>query len=183
MELERSNTFKLINHNSRENFELNNNNDINNKEKNEFQESENISNQKSIISKREKIGYNDLKFDNRHTFIKISNVTFHYKTVNSNTKKISLLIDTCKIAWNKFNKDVLQIIIQDILLLLDSILKKKKNKNKKKKKKKKNYKKKNNKKKIKNNNKKYNQNSNIKNLKKKTKKNEKTNRSRWNNQA
>ena len=133
MELERSNTFKLINHNSRENFELNNNNDINNKEKNEFQESENISNQKSIISKREKIGYNDLKFDNRHTFIKISNVTFHYKTVNSNTKKISLLIDTCKIAWNKFNKDVLQIIIQDILLLLDSILKKKKNKDKQKK--------------------------------------------------
>ena len=126
MDLERSNIFKLINHNSKDYFKLKN--EINNKEESEFQQSENVSNLKTIVSKREKFGYNDLKFDIRHTFIKISNFTLHYKTINSNTKKFSLLIDTCKLAWNKFNKDVLQIILHDIFLLLDNIiLKKKKN--------------------------------------------------------
>ena len=126
MELERSNIFKLINHNSKDYFKLKN--EINNKEESEFQQSENVSNLKTTVSKREKFGYNDLKFDIRHTFIKISNFTLHYKTINSNTKKFSLLIDTCKLAWNKFNKDVLQIILHDIFLLLDNIiLKKKKN--------------------------------------------------------
>ncbi len=126
MELERSNIYKLINNNSRNYIEL-----IENKSNEELQsQSENISHQKSIISKKEKFGYNDLKFDIRHTFMKISNFTFQYKIINSNTTILALLIDTSKITWNKFNKDVLPIILKDLLLIIGKIiLKKEKNEN------------------------------------------------------
>jgi hypothetical protein len=121
MELERSNIYKLINNNSRNYIEL-----IENKSNEELQsQSENISHQKSIISKKEKFGYNDLKFDIRHTFMKISNFTFQYKIINSNTTILALLIDTSKITWNKFNKDVLPIILKDLLLIIGKIILKK----------------------------------------------------------
>ena len=68
--------------------------------------------------------YIDLAFDYRHTFIKISEFDFK-RDENSHTQEqiYKLNVSNGKITWNKFNKDVLFLIIfKDLFLILDKIV-------------------------------------------------------------
>ena len=68
--------------------------------------------------------YIDLAFDYRHTFIKISEFDFK-RDENSHTQEqiYKLNVSNGKITWNKFNKDVLFLIIfKDLFLILDKII-------------------------------------------------------------
>ena len=66
----------------------------------------------------------DLTFDFRHTFIKISEFDIiNGKNQISDKQIFKLSLTNCKIAWNKFNKDVFVIIIfKDLFLILDKIV-------------------------------------------------------------
>ena len=68
--------------------------------------------------------YIDLTFDYRHTFIKISEFDFKRGENSLDKKEIyKLNVSNGKIAWNKFNKDVLFLIIfKDLFLILDKIV-------------------------------------------------------------
>jgi hypothetical protein len=68
--------------------------------------------------------YVDLTFDYRHTFIKISEFDFKRgKNTHTQEQIIKLNVSNGKIAWNKFNKDVLFLIIfKDLFLILDKIV-------------------------------------------------------------
>ena len=76
--------------------------------------------------------YTDLTFDYRHTFIKISEFDFKRgKNAHTQEQIIKLNVSNGKIAWNKFNKDVLFLIIfKDLFLILDKIVLKDKKKDK-----------------------------------------------------
>ena len=68
--------------------------------------------------------YIDLAFDYRHTFIKISEFDFK-RGENFQTQEeiYKLNVSNGKITWNKFNKDVLFLIIfKDLFLILDKIV-------------------------------------------------------------
>jgi hypothetical protein len=114
MELNKKSEFKIINNNLKTlfnknfAFNFNNNND-------------------SILSKKSENSENlkyDLKFDNRNNFLKISNVNFKIEINSSNNNKnLDLLIDGFKALWNKFNRDVLLLIIfEDLFLIIDKII-------------------------------------------------------------
>ena len=115
MELNKKSEFKLININLKTLFNKNfvfNFND----------------NNLSVLSKKSEnsnsnLNY-DLKFDYRNNFLKISNVNFKIETNNSNNNKnLNLLIDGFKALWNKFNRDVLLLIIfEDLFLIIDKII-------------------------------------------------------------
>ena len=68
--------------------------------------------------------YIDLTFDNRHTFIKISEFDFKRGEKAQTQEQIyKLNVSNGKIAWNKFNKDVLFLIIfKDLFLIIDKIV-------------------------------------------------------------
>jgi hypothetical protein len=73
------------------------------------------------ISDKEQV---DLLFDNRHTLVKISGVSFKRKyKINENIESISILVENLKLTWNKFNKDVLQLLLfDDVFLIVDKII-------------------------------------------------------------
>ena len=78
--------------------------------------------------------YIDLTFDNRHTFLKISEFIFkREKKSLSQEQIIKLLLKNCKLTFNKFIKDVIYLITsKDLFLIIDKIiLKKSKEKDKK----------------------------------------------------
>ena len=123
MEFDKSNTAKLVNNNLKDylkSIDKLNEEDINKKlnENNEL-DRDNLS---KISLKGNK--YNDLKFDYRHTFAKISNVNFSSKmNLINNNKDLSIIIDNVKLTWNKFNKDVLMLLLfEDVLLIIDRII-------------------------------------------------------------
>ena len=66
----------------------------------------------------------DLTFDFRHIFIKISEFdVMKRKNPITGEQTFKLSLTNCKIAWNKFNKDVFTLIIfKDSFLIIDKIL-------------------------------------------------------------
>ena len=117
MELDKNNQSKLLNHRIEQFME-----------KNGYRrEKEHL-----ITSSRNEItemtlneeDYIDLTFDYRHTFIKISEFDFQRgKNAMTQEQIIKLNVSNGKIAWNKFNKDVLFLIIfKDLFLILDKIV-------------------------------------------------------------
>ena len=66
----------------------------------------------------------DLAFDYRHTFIKISEIDFKRgENFKTHEQIYKLIVSNGKITWNKFNKDVLFLIIfKDLFLILDKIV-------------------------------------------------------------
>ena len=116
MDLPKSNTYKLLNNNLKEYLKSFDNDT----EQNEFQIQ--IIKQKRTIELSSQ--YNDLKFDYRHTFAKISNVNLKWSIDHkTNNKELLIYIDNVKLTWNKFNKDVLSLLIfDDVLLIIDRII-------------------------------------------------------------
>ena len=76
--------------------------------------------------------YEDLKFDYRHTFLKISKIDFMRNTeIFFVQQKYSLVVLNGKITWNKFNKDIFFLIIfKDLFLIIDKMFLSKKNEKK-----------------------------------------------------
>lgn len=119
MEFDKSNTLKLINSNLKD--YLKSIDKLN-------EESIKINkigkdNYRSVSSLKQK-QYNDLRFDYRHSLAKISNVNLNSKInlLNKN-KDLTIIIDNVKLTWNKFNKDVLMLLLfEDVLLIVDRII-------------------------------------------------------------
>ena len=68
--------------------------------------------------------HTDLLYDNKHTLLKVSTVSFKRKSeLNANVEDIWIQVENLKITWNKFNKDVVQLLIfEDVLLIVDKII-------------------------------------------------------------
>jgi hypothetical protein len=60
----------------------------------------------------------------KHTILKISGVSFKRKYETSeNAESISILVENLKITWNKFNTDVIQLLLfDDVFLIVDKII-------------------------------------------------------------
>ena len=117
MELDKNNQSKLLNHRIEQFMERNGYR----REKEQI-----FSTDKNDITEftQYEEDYIDLTFDYRHTFIKISEFDFQRgKNAITQEQIIKLNVSNGKIAWNKFNKDVLFLIIfKDLFLILDKIV-------------------------------------------------------------
>ena len=114
MELNKENKSKLLNHNLDE-YMI----------RNGFKIKKTLSKVESDKeTENEDNEFTDLTFDFRHTFIKISEFDIKKgKNPLLEEQIIKLSLTNCKIAWNKFNKDVFIIIIfKDLFLILDKII-------------------------------------------------------------
>ena len=117
MELDKNNQSKLLNHRIEQFMEKNGYR----REKEQLITS--IKNEVTEITQYEE-EYIDLPFDYRHCFIKISEFDFQRgKNAITQEQIIKLNVSNGKITWNKFNKDVLFLIIfKDLFLILDKIV-------------------------------------------------------------
>ena len=121
MELDKNNTSKVLNNNIDE-FLIRNNYK---KEKEELLTKKiPLDGDEMITETTTQQDYIDLAFDYRHTFIKISEFDFKRGEKYHTQEQIyKLNVSNGKIAWNKFNKDVLFLIIfKDLFLILDKIV-------------------------------------------------------------
>jgi hypothetical protein len=66
----------------------------------------------------------DLIFDHKHTVIKIFELNFKRDTMSlNNIEDIYIKVKDIKITWNKFNMDIMGILIfKDVLLIVDKII-------------------------------------------------------------
>ncbi len=98
-----------------------------NKSKNSDFENENniyiYQDNKKIRNKKDDF-YEELIFDHKHTLMKINQISFKRdKNVYQNAEDIFIFFNDLKITWNKFNMDVLEIILfKDVFQILDKII-------------------------------------------------------------
>jgi len=135
MELEKSNKIRMINKNFISYFDQDKEYKINKLKQdpvnNNFVSTSKNSKYQSDNSPPDEIQYEDLIFNNKHTLIKIFEVSFKRETssVIHKEEDIYILANDLKLTWNKFNMDVLhKIIIDDFMLIVDKIVLNKKDK-------------------------------------------------------
>jgi len=130
MEMPQNNKFKLINTNFNKFFQFeeeilnNTRTDFKNRTK-LITDSGKILEKPAITRKRkEEDDYVDLNFDSKHTFFKIFDISFKRDTLSvKKIEEIYIVINDIKFTWNKFNMDVLEILLfNDILLIVDKII-------------------------------------------------------------